>query len=113
MEFWPFSHLAQASHHLQQGSTGNIVHQRINQNDVFKEHVVQYLVEEMRDMDIDFSIMLKSLLAQRRSCRTRSNYTRTRTSNVAPIENQRLENGRKKTIRWKPPSVNYIEYDKI
>ena len=38
-------------------------------------------------------------------------YSRT-TSDVDPERNQRLENGRKKTIRWKT-NVNRIEHEKL
>ena len=78
-------------------------HRRIHQNDVFKEHVVQYLVEELTDMDIKFSTTLESPLAQNRPRRNHSSRTRTRPSDADPTDNQRLEHGRTKSVRWTRP----------
>ena len=90
--------------------------QRIDQNAVFRKRVVEYLVDELRDMDIDFATTLISPLAKERPRqalrRTRSTPFNTRSAphpnaTDQTAQHEALVNRHRRKVAF-DPKVNHI-----
>ena len=96
-------------------------HQRVDQNAVFRKRVIEYLVNEMQDMDIDFATVLDSPLAKTKpylaSRRTRSPPFNAKSGSHPDAEDrtdrhEMLMNRHRRRVAF-DPKVNHIGADVV